>query len=530
VSRTPYALAESVEKRLAYGVCLWLAALLAVFVVVSLHWPMVGDSVLMHYVVLLMQHGMKPYRDIVDMNLPGSYLLDAAEMWLFGTGALAWRVYDFGLMASASAALAVILRRRGRLAMVLAAALFALIHGMDGILMTGERDFAGSVLLLAAVACIFTVLRRGRASLISGLVAGGFGALLGFACCVKPTFLLMGFCLVCWAEWMRRRTAISRGALFLPAVCGFLLPLLGCVVFLSMEDALPAFAGEVRGLIPYHSSIDPRSLGYLLMNCLSPLAGMFFLWLAAGWLLRGRRSDPERIALALCALCGLLSYLLQRKGFWYQRYPLTAFLLPLFMTDFSELGKSRRWPKLVGITGMALGVVVASQCLLRLMRIDRQEPTPSLLRDLEGLSRPAEMSGHVQCMDTFGGCLDALYDGGIAQSTGFLYDCYLMGDRGQDKNGSIVADLRRHFWEEMARNPPRMIVVTDSVCYEPARSFDKYAHWPEFQTYLANNYVLVKQSGEQVPVHYWSRPMVPFGYRIYDRRSDIGAALGGKAR
>jgi len=280
---------------------------------------------------------------------------------------------------------------------------------------------------------------------------------------------------------------------------------------------------EMRGLIPYHASIDRRSIEFLLSTCISPLAGLFVLWLIAAWMLRRYPSSPERIALIVCAACGLFSYLLQRKGFWYQRYPLLAFLLPVFVTDFSRLMKSRSWPRLVGFAGAIIGLVLASQCVVRLASFDRGEPQRPLLRDLSAIGPPSSLSGHVQCMDTLGNCLDSLYAGRIVQSTGFLYDCYLLGGRGSDEYGLVTADLRRHFWQEMARNPPRLIVETDSVCYEQARRFDKYSGWPEFQSYLASNYVLMKQSGVQAPVHYWSHPQTPFGYRIYERRADHDA-------
>jgi hypothetical protein len=69
----------------------------------SWHWPLVGDASLMHYVVFLMSKGLRPYKDIVDINLPGSYFFEASAMHLLGWGALAWRVYDLFLLASIGA-------------------------------------------------------------------------------------------------------------------------------------------------------------------------------------------------------------------------------------------------------------------------------------------------------------------------------------------------------------------------------------------------------------------------------------------
>ena len=520
MKQSGYALSATAEQTIQRGVWLWLLGLVAAFAFISRHWPMVGDATFMHYVVFLMKHGMVPYRDIVDMNLPGTYLLEGAEMQLLGPGSVGWRLYDFALMLLASVSLLTILRREGWLSSILAAALLALIHGRDGILMSGERDFAGAVLLLAAVACLFAVVRLQRVSAVTMALSVCFGALLSLACCIKPTFLPMAVCLLFWMEWMRRRQSQSVAGTLAPIAAGLLLPVLGCFDFLLREGALSGFSSEMHGLIPYHASVDPRSLGYLLANCLSPVAGLFFLWLIAAWMLRKETANSERVALILCAICGLLSYLLQRKGFWYQRYPLLAFLLPVFMIDFSRLAKGRSWVRLIGIAGFGFGVVLASLCVVRLASFDRIEPQRLLLSDLSAFGQPSSLSGHVQCMDTIGGCLDALYAGGIVQSTGFLYDCYLLGGRGSDPNGTVTDELRRHFWQEMAHEPPRLIVVTDSVCYEGARSFDKYVHWPEFQSYLASNYNLVKQSGPQVPNHYWSRSLTPYGYRIYLRHTE----------
>ncbi|MBB5055654.1 hypothetical protein HDF16_000323 [Granulicella aggregans] len=530
MNRHGYALSATAEQVIERGLCLWLLALVATFVLITRHWPMAGDATFMHYVIFLMKHGMVPYRDIVDMNLPGSYLLEGAEMRLLGPGSIGWRLYDFALMLLASVSLLTILRREGGLAGILAAALFVLIHGRDGILMSGERDFAGAVLLLAAVACLFAAMRLQRISAVAMALGAGFGAPLSLACCIKPTFIPMVICLLIWTEWMRRERSQSVTRVFVPIATGLLLPVFGCFDFLLREGALLGFSSEMHGLIPYHASIDPRSFGYLLDNCLSPVAGLFFLWLLAAWMLRKQSSNPERTALIFCAVCGLLSYLLQRKGFWYQRYPLLAFLLPVFMIDFSRLVKDRSWPRLIGIAGFVFGIVLASLCVVRLAGFERAEPQRPLLNDLSAFGPPSSLSGHVQCMDTIGGCLDALYAGGIVQSTGFLYDCYLLGGRGADRNGVVIDDLRRHFWQEMALDPPRLVVVTDSVCYEGARSFDKYARWPEFQSYLASNFDMVKQSGPQAPTHYWSRLLTPYGYRIYMRRTDKGSTAAIMAR
>ncbi len=47
------------------------------FVVRSWHWALLSDSATLHYVVFLMHHGFKPYREITDNNFPASYMAEA---------------------------------------------------------------------------------------------------------------------------------------------------------------------------------------------------------------------------------------------------------------------------------------------------------------------------------------------------------------------------------------------------------------------------------------------------------------------
>ena len=133
--------------RVALAASLSVSALL--FFVWSWRWPLVGDASLIHYIGWLIGLGWAPYREIGDMNMPGSYLIEIAAMHVFGMGDLAWRLFDFALMAAAGASFFVITRRAGApsfaapsrrvgpedgwLAGLFAACLFILIHGRDGL-------------------------------------------------------------------------------------------------------------------------------------------------------------------------------------------------------------------------------------------------------------------------------------------------------------------------------------------------------------------------------------------------------------
>jgi hypothetical protein len=47
-----------------------------------------------------MEHGFVPYRDIPDIIMPGTYIIEGWAMRLFGGSDLAWRIYDLTQRAS----------------------------------------------------------------------------------------------------------------------------------------------------------------------------------------------------------------------------------------------------------------------------------------------------------------------------------------------------------------------------------------------------------------------------------------------
>ena len=489
-------------ERLAAG---WVAVCAAVFVGVSARWPLVGDATYLHYAVLLMRHGMRPYADVVDMNLPGAYLLEAGVMRVFGAGSAGWRVWDLLLLAVAGLAMAYLLRAKGWAAGVMAAGMFALLHGQDGVIMAGERDFVVAVLLVAAVALL---VRGVRAA--GWWCWAGFGVMAGCAVSVKPTAGLVVLVAVVWMVILLRRRGVAwRGALGL-AVAGLLVPVVVQGVWLWRWGSVRAFGEALTGIVQYHAGLGHRPMAYLLAHCVSPVGVLVGVWVVAVVLMRRGWGGAERALLLLCAVGGWVSYVAQAKGFSYQRYPFLVFLLLVMVGDLVDAARVRGVGRWVGVSGLVVVAVFAGLFVRRVVTFDRTEPVRPLVADLDALDGG---SIRVQCMDTAGPCIDALLASGRVQATGFVYDCYLL-----DGRSAVVDGLRRRFWEQVERGRPEVFVVTDSVCYDQPRGFGKYAGWPEFSAYLAKNFVLREERQPVEVKRYWSRAAVPFAYRVYARR------------
>jgi hypothetical protein len=493
------------------------AVALAWFVVSTAKWPLAGDATYMHYVVFLSGHGKVPYRDIIEINMPFTYLLERCVMNVFGAGAFGWRLFDLSLLALGIWSCRSILQPVSRYAGAFAGVLFALIHGQDGVMMTGERDLVVAVFEITAVACVLEGMKRydSRGSGINPsqrsnhlwLFLGGL--LAGASVAIKPFAILFAAILFGWT-FMAVQDRSRRLSTWLSMTAGAILPLLISFGYLASMGAVSSFWMVARGLIAYHAEIYRKPIPYLLSHAFSPialLALVYFLVLALE--ARVRRSSVDRL-LALCAIAGLLSYVLQAKGFPYQRYPFLIFLLPLiastlfsFPAEGARLARYARYFLLIAGTGMA--VLFA----YRTSRYSHAEPYAQLRSDITS-ARTASGDDSVQCMDTGGGCIGALYSLRLVQSTGFLYDCYF-----HDGSSRVAQALRNQFEAQFLKQPPQLLILTDSVCFEPARTFDKYPDWQWFNDELRTHYVLAEERHFKQPVRYWSRADVLPGYRIY---------------
>jgi hypothetical protein len=373
--------------RLALAAGLTVSALL--FFLCSWRWPLVGDSALIHYIGFLIQRGWAPYRQLVDMNMPGSYLIEIAAMHLFGMGALAWRLFDFTLLGIATAAFFLLTanlggpsfpassERVGSLAALFASSLFILIHGRDGLSEGGQRDLTMAVCLLAATAFLFLAVRKRKL-----WPAAAFGLLSGIASTIKPTTLpltLAQLALALYAlnkiqgesatpetvipsEARRAKSGVpgelarwggksgvpgelarwggkSRDPriflLVISAALAYLAAPILALIFLVRERALAAFLAGFHGIIPYYASLGHRPLSFVLLHSISPLLPLVLLWLGILVLLRPQL-DWERAALLAGVVFGLLNCVVQQRALPYYRYPLLVFLLPLMAIDFTR--------------------------------------------------------------------------------------------------------------------------------------------------------------------------------------------------
>jgi hypothetical protein len=553
--------------RAALATSLTLSALL--FVLWSWRWPLVGDASLIHYIGFLIQRGWAPYRDLGDMNMPGSFLIEIAAMHLFGTGNLAWRVFDFTLLAIASASFFVITKTPGApsfpassdrvglnkswLAALFSASLFILIHGRDGLAEGGQRDFTMAVLLLTATAFLFVAARKG-----SPWSAAIFGLLSGIALTIKPTALPLSLAQLLFAAFALRRFRIdflhlgrsqaNRSVLIhfiAPATAAGLIAPTIALLFLLREHALTAFFTGFHGIVPYYASLGHRSLGFVLLHSISPLLPIVIAWLVVLALQRKIfywSPNWERNVLLIGVLFGLLNCIAQQRALPYYRYPLLVFLLPLIAIDLGaattlggpsfavssqRVGLSRA-AQILALVAFAFGAfILAPQSAILIHRYRWRETDfiTTLQQNLNALGGPA-LSGHIQCIDSISGCGNVLYRMRLEPATGVLSDFLLFGavsDNQPPESIPIIRDTRAQFSAAILAHPPQVIVVTSHLHIDGPDNFEKLTRWPAFASFLATRYTLHTEWSPTRTARWWSREETPASYRIYVLRHSVGA-------
>lgn len=492
----------------------------AFYVVVSLHWRIMVDSAVMHYVVFLMQHGRAPYVQISDNNLPGAYFVEAAGMKLFGSSDVGWRFFEFAVLALLSVALIDIARRWDRFAGIFAAGVFVVLHSAEGPQYAAERELTLTMLLLAGVAILFRAVDRGRPALLVW-----FGLATGLAASIKPTCLLLVILLLCLALARREVPGALRWQGMVYAIAGAGVVFALDLLFLTHFHAVGAFVFILRQVVPAYVGLGaPRSLGTLVMGSFPRLLLPAALLLPVLLVLNRRRAehrDWHWTALWLGAGFGLFSFLLQRKGYLHHRYTLEVFLLLLLGIELFQAIPLSRLSRVLAIAGLAYVLFLFVPRTLR--SAARATPNTDLesamQQDLSALGRARSLQNQVQCFDLVYGCLDALYHLQLTENGSFTGDLLFFPKH----DNLATAYYRDRFWAGLRTGGSPEVVVLTNQNLEALNSFDKLARWPEFQTWLEQNYDPVLQRSFTYE-HFGGRfeqpvrPEEQDAYRIYVRR------------
>jgi hypothetical protein len=527
MSATPALTDQTSSHNRITATWLWLfgAVLIAcslVFLVMRRHWPMVGDAALLRYAVFLIQHGWTPYRDVVDINMPGAYWATAFGMSLAASVDASWRIFDVGLVGLTGVGYFVIARPYSRVAALFATALLLLVHGQDGVQQAGQRDLVIAALLVVAVAFLLEAVRRD-----SCLYLVPFGLAVGVSATIKPTTVPLGIVLLAmaaiyragWLEKTREPRVATNPRVWLNwmliGIAAMAVPLACMLLWLEHKHALDAWLAMERVLLPYYASQERRGLGFTLSHSISPLLALVLFWLLCAALRGPAWPRFERLLVATAAILSLAGLLAQGKALPYQRYPMMAFLLPLMALDLTTAWTeraSRQLARYVALGGLCCGcLILAPLAVVKVHRFDaRPQEFDAMLRaDLSGVH--GDLSGRIQCLDAIQECLPTLYSMQLLPATGTLSDQTLF----DTVKAPAVEILRQRFEKEVTARPPLIFVVVSGFSLDSVKGYQKLEEWPAFEQWLNANYTLTMERTPTHLVRWWGRAQQPAGYRLY---------------
>jgi hypothetical protein len=464
----------------------------------SLTWPLIHDVALMHYAAWRIADGAVPYRDLFDMNQPGTYLVHLAVLRTLGGSDLAWRLVDLAWLAVTACAIAVFAAPWGALAAAAGALVFAMYHLAGGAWQAGQRDFFLCLFLVAGALGVARWLERGR---LASLVWSG--AALGAGITMKPHAALFAGALaavvaVAAARACGAPTAVGATAVFIAAVAAAPLAVLG---WLAAAGGLAAWYQIATGyLIPLYARLGRTSAWSVYRwHAWAPIALGVTLSLVGA--LRRRGAGARHLIAALGVAYGLVHYVGQGKGWEYHLYPLAVFAALLIGAELPAALAARS--RL--IAGALAASLVASLVLLGVKALEaspaelwraREATVRSLEADLKGRLAPGDT---VQVLDTTEGGIHALFRLGVRQPTRFMYDFHFF----HDEAAPVVRALRAEFIRDLDARPPRVIVLFERGW--PAGGYERVERFPELAARLRERYEPALTRG---------------AYRLYAKRHD----------
>jgi hypothetical protein len=489
---------EPTPKRTSAASAALVAAFAAVTAVLawrSRGWPLVHDAPILHYIAWRLGEGAVPYRDLLDMNMPGTYLLHVAVLRGLGAGDVAWRVFDLGWLAGTSLLVAAVASPWGWTAAAGGALFYAAHHLAGGAWHAGQRDFLLCPFLVAGALAVARWLegRAGNGTLLWG------GLALGAGLTIKPHAALLTAALaavVVAAAWRGGGAPAGPAAAFAGGVALVPAAVLG---WLLVAGALGAWRDVVVDyLVPLYSRLGhPAHWTFYRWHVWLVIAVAVLGSLAsAAW---GRRLTARHGVAALGVGYGLLHFFGQGKGWEYHVYPLAAFAAVLLFSEVDTLFAGRHHARALPLAAVLLAVagllfVKGAEAADAGWIRDKTRRVSEVARDVAVLWAPGEP---VQVLDTTEGGVHALLRLRAVQPTRFLYDFHFF----HDETTPVVRAYRAELMDGLTARPPRVIVVFERGW--PAGGYERVARFPELARYLAEAYRLAARGD---------------GYRIYAKR------------
>lgn len=484
---------------------LLLTACLLSVAVLSLRWRMVHDAPILMYLALLMdKFGYIPYRDFLDVNLPGTYWIYMLLGRATGYSDVGFRIADLLYLAGVSALTWLWMREFGKKVAWVSVLFLGLLYFSHGPMMSFQREYLILLPLMGALVAAVCIPKR-----YAGYKYFASGLLFGVAATIKPQAALgLPVLLVfqAWGAWRDHALKLKQISLLAGMMTlGFVIPVGATVMYLWRVGALPSFIAMAQNWWPLNINITndvqilhgPAFIKYLWSGY---SAGVFTLWLIpmsiGTWLTLSSpvlsASTKRRVWLLLgLALCYSLYTLLAGKFFFYHWFIYACFVTQIAALCFVEMpAAAPLWRSLMPL----LLLWVLPPLLLA--------PPIEIAAAVFGLEMPPIQNGRVDEIATFlkanlqagqtvqpldwtGGAIHAMLLAQAPLATPVVYDVIFY----QDTTSVYVQSWRQRFMTLMQTQPPEFIIEIETN--KPWISGPNTTrHFPELRKWMQASYAI----------------------------------------
>jgi hypothetical protein len=485
-----------------------LLIILALFLVVqagfSLKWPIAHDEAPLFYEAFLMRaEGRIPYRDIFDFQMPGSFAAYYALGILSGFNGPGVRILDLLILTVLLIVTFFSMRRFGKMPAFAAAILFGLKYLQGGPSMSLQREY----LLLIFIALAVWISMRDE---LTPKHRFTLGLLFGLAAVIKP-HAAIGLIPVLLFDitdiFKRRKLTLLNAAVtgILPALAGFLVPIIIVAAWLALNNALVPFISIATNYWPLYSQISGQLVitpqaerTSFLLDQIWRLGGNA-LWLIPAMVGIYLNQNRKTYLLASLALSYAIYPAFSGQFFPYHYIPFIYFIILLASLSISALN----------FQPSTFNAYIAPFILLSVI-IFSIRPSSAFLRQLEGrpvitstyranqiarfLEKNVRAGDTIQPLDWTGGTLLAMLETRAHIATPYIFDFYFY----HHVSNPYIQNLRADFMKQLKNSSPRFIIEVTSMDKPWISGEDTSRDFPELRAFLNGNYSITIQKDDYV--------------------------------
>lgn len=460
-------------------------------------YPLIHDIPNLHIIAQRILAGAVPYRDVIDMNLPGIYLIHLLVVLIPGDPNIVWFCFHFSWALLTAAAAWFLLRSESRLAAWMAAVTVIAYYVTRKAFYYGQRDFLLLLPVLLGILAFIHFEKSGRKS-IRWLFWSGLA--FGLASTIKPLPLAFSAAAGIWLVLDRISTLRQRWLRMLSLAAGTLVPLALVALWLALSGGLADFLRLAPNLSAVYYNWQHLNWGEMLFFTTIEsriFFGMVVLALGLSYLREKRLpATPLFLALYTGLGYGVIHYFSQGKGWEYHQLPFNLFAILLTTALFLRMAVGAG-PRLAVLACLCLYLPLVG-ILPRAAWIMIHDPAGYLdifqpaVHKLDADYDRLNLSGKsIQLLDMTTGGAYLLYSHQVPLSTPYLLDFEL-----QANPNPAYLQFRQVFMQRMLSAPPEFFIIARETKADSPLSYRRFADWTDFTGWLESDYHLVSDQTE----------------------------------